>query len=136
MKKQLLFTEGNYMISKEPGIPPEAFSFLNNMKWGNEGAVYEHRNTEEHIKRIPNHTLVSVTENDKILINAVFCNTPISIKNGTYNCYYVRYFASSKEIRGKGLTKHFSGKVMEAIKQDEIDRTIYFACIERGNRGS
>ena len=60
MDRKLLFTEGNYTIWREPGIPPEAFSFLNNMKWGNEGAVYEHKNTAEHIQLIPNPTLLSV----------------------------------------------------------------------------
>jgi hypothetical protein len=79
MTKQLLFAEGDYRIWKEQGISPEAFSFLDDMRWGNEGAVYEHKNTKEHIQLIPNPTLLSVTENDKIRITAVFCNTPVSI---------------------------------------------------------
>jgi hypothetical protein len=136
MTKQLLFAEGDYKIWKEQGISPEAFSFLDNMHWGNEGAVYEHKNTKEHIQLIPNPTLLSVTENDKILMTAVFCNTPVSSKHTSYSCYYIRYFAASREVRGKGLTKHFSGKVMEVIRQNETGKTIYFACIERGNRAS
>ncbi len=90
MTKQLLFTEGDYKIWKEQGISSEGLSFLDNMQWGNEGAVYEHMNTKEHLPLIPNPALLSVTEVDKIVITAVFCNTRVTNKNASYNCYSVR----------------------------------------------
>lgn len=136
MEKTILFTEGEYSIQKQQGIPEEAFEFLDSIAWGNEGALYEHKNTKEHIRLLYNPMLISINEGDKIQGTAAFCNTDVTVNGSTYNCFYIRYFASSKEIRGKGVMKHFSRKVMELIRDDEKAKTIYFACIESANKSS
>jgi hypothetical protein len=59
MKKEILFTDGKYSIQRHQGIPKEAFHFLDSIAWGNEGAIYEHKNTEENIKLIKNRSIVS-----------------------------------------------------------------------------
>lgn len=136
MEKDILYSEGNYHIQRHQGIPEEAFLFLDSISWGNEGAVYEHKNTEEHLRTLHNPMLIAIHEGDKIRGTAVFCNTPVTVDGNPFNCYYIRYFATSKEIRGKGIMKHFSVKVMELIRENETKKTVYFACIERGNKGS
>lgn len=136
MKKEILFTEDKYTIQRHQGIPKEALHFLDSIAWGNEGAIYEHRNTEEHIKLIKNPVLLAIFEGDKIRATAVFSMTTVTTNNEQFNCNYIRYFASSKEIRGKGVMKKFSIKVMELIREKEKRKTIYFACIERANKSS
>jgi len=136
MEKKLLLNEGAYSIWRHEGIPDEALRFLNSIAWGNEGAVYEHKNTEEHIRLLHRPTLMSVHEHDKIQGTAVFCNTPITAGANQFNCYYIRYFAASKEIKGKGVMKKYAAKVMEAIRVNEKDKTVFFACVEKGNRAS
>lgn len=136
MEKKLLFQEGDYSIWRHYGIPEEAIKFLDSIAWGNDGAVYEHKNTEEHIHLLYQPTLVAIHDNAKIQGTAVFCNTPVTAGNQQYNCYYIRYFASSKEIRGKGVMKKYAVKVMEAVTDDEKEKTVFFACIEKGNRAS
>jgi len=136
MNKKLILQENEYSIWRHEGIPAEAFTFLDSISWGNEGALYEHKNTAEHIRLLHQPTLVSVNEGEKMKGSAVFCNTPITAGNASYNCFYIRYFASSKEIRGKGVMKKFGIKVMQAIREDEKEKTIFFACIEKGNRAS
>jgi RimJ/RimL family protein N-acetyltransferase len=79
---------------------------------------------------------MAVHEHDKIQGTAVFCNTMVTAGNAQYNCYYIRYFASSKEIRGKGVMKKYGIKVMESVREDEKEKTIFFACIEKGNKAS
>lgn len=136
MKKEILFTEGNYSIQRHYGIPDEALQFLDTIAWGNEGAIYEHKNTEEHIKLIKNPMLLGIFEGDQIRATAVFSVTTVTTNEVAYHCNYIRYFASSKEIRGKGVMKNFSKKVMELIRENEKRKTIYFACIERANKSS
>lgn len=136
MKKEILFTEGKYTIQRHEGIPKEAMLFLDSIAWGNEGAIYEHKNTEEHIKLIKNPVLLAIFEGEKIRATAVFNMTTVTTNNENFNCNYIRYFASSKEIRGKGVMKKFSIKVMELIREKEKEKTIYFACIEKANKSS
>jgi hypothetical protein len=136
MTKEILFSEDSYTIQKHYGIPKEAFSFLESISWGNEGAIYEHKNTEEQIKLIKNPMLIGIFEGEEIRATAIFCRTSITTNNEQINCNYIRYFASSKEIRGKGVMKKFSIKVMELIRENEKEKTIYFASIERENKSS
>lgn len=136
MLKKIILTEGEYTIWRHEGIPDEAMEFLDRIAWGNDGAVYEHKNTEEHIKLLHQPTLMAIYEHDKIQGTAVFCNTPVTAGKAKYNCYYIRYFASSKEIRGKGVMKKYGIKVMKYIRNDEREKTVFFASVEKGNRAS
>jgi len=136
MSKKLVLEEGEYRIWRHEGIPDEALEFLDSIAWGNDGAVYEHKNTEEHIRLLHRPTLMAIHEHDKIQGTAVFCNTAITAGTAEFNCYYIRYFASSKEIRGKGVMKKYGIKVMESVRDDEKEKTVFFACIEKGNKAS
>lgn len=136
MQKKLLFREGVYSIWRHEGIPDEAIDFLDTIAWGNEGAVYEHKNTKEHIRFLYRPTLIAIHQEDKIQCTAVFNKTPVNVGTALYNCIYIRYFAASNEIRGKGVVKKYGAKVMEVIRDDEKEKTIFFACIEKGNKAS
>jgi len=136
MNKKLILQENEYSIWRHEGIPDEALDFLDNIAWGNDGAIYEHKNTEEHIQLLHHPTLMAINENDKIQGTAVFCNTKVAVGKAEFNCFYIRYFASSKEIRGKGVMKKYGIKVMESIRDDEKEKTVFFACVEKGNKAS
>ncbi len=136
MQKQILFNDGHYAIARFEGIPDEAIQFLDSIAWGSEGAVYEHKNTKEHIGLIPRPILLAIYEGDAVRGTAVFCHTPVAAGGKSYNCYYIRYFASSPAIRGKGVMKKISVEVMESIRYNESEKTIYFACVERANKSS
>lgn len=136
MNKRIILQEGAYSIWRYDGIPAEAFTFLERIAWGNDGAVYENKKTKEHIQLVHKPTVMAIHESDKIQGTAVFCNVTVSIGNAAFNCFYVRYFASSKEIRGSGVMKKYGIKVMESVRNQEKDKTIFFACVEKGNKAS
>ncbi len=136
MNRKLVLQEGKYSIWRHEGIPKEALEFLDRIAWGNDGAVYEHKNTEEHIRQLHRPTLMAIHEYDKIQGTAVFCHTVVNVGTAKFNCYYIRYFASSREIRGKGIMKKYGIKVMESVRDDEKEKTVFFASIEKGNRAS
>ena len=136
MKTETIYTEGNFSIKRHQGIPDEAFQFLDSISWGTEGALYEHKNTKEQIMQIKKPILMGIYEGDQLRGTAVFVCTTVIENNTPCNLIYIRYFASSKEIRGKGLIKRFSIKVMELIRGSETEPTIYMGCVEKDNKSS
>lgn len=136
VEKEILYFEDKYHIQRYSTIPEEVYEFLDSMSWGNEGAVYEHKNTKNRLQTLHSPMLLTIQEGEQIRGTAVFCHTDVLVNGHTFNYYYIRYFASSKEIQGKGIMKHFSLKVMELIRKNEIRKTIYTAVIEKGNKGS
>ena len=136
MKEDILFSDGNYSIKKYDGITDEAIAFLDTIAWGNEGALYEHRNTEEHIKLLHNPILIGLYEGEKIRATGVFSINPVTVNDQLFNCNYFRYFAASKEIRGQGVVKKLTIKVMQLLHEQARKKTIFFACVEKENRSS
>ena len=136
MGKTLLLTDGHFSIWKEQGISGDAIEFLDSISWGSDGAVYEHKNTPGHFKYITNPYLVFITEEEKIMATAVFCNPQVSVAGKPFNYYYTRYFASSPVIRGRGVIKRLAIQVMSSIRKGEKAKTIFVGFIERGNRSS
>lgn len=136
MEKTLLIHIDGYDIWKQQGIPQDAIDFLDSISWGAEGAVYEHKNTAEHFKVISNPYLLSIEQEGRILGTAVFCNPQVKVQGASFNYYYTRYFASSPEVRGKGVVKRLAIEVMRAIRNDEMRKTIFVGFIEKGNKSS
>ncbi|HEY6064322.1 MAG TPA: GNAT family N-acetyltransferase, partial [Chitinophagaceae bacterium] len=136
MEKTLLLKDGSFSIWKEHGISRDAIDFLDSISWGSDGAVYEHKNTPEHFKYITNPYLVFITEEEKIMGTAVFCNPQVTVAGKPFNYYYTRYFASSPAIRGKGVIKRLAIEVMSSIRQGERTKTIFVGFVERGNKSS
>jgi hypothetical protein len=136
MGKTLLLTDGNFSIWKEQGISAEAIEFLDSISWGSDGAVYEHKNTPEHFKYITNPYLIFITEEEKIMATAVFCNPQVTVAGKPFNYYYTRYFASSPAIRGKGVIKRLAVEVMSSIRKGEKAKTIFVGFVEKGNKSS
>lgn len=136
MKTQIIYKSNQYHIVKHEGIPDIALEFLESIAWGAEGAVYENKNMRSHIQELYNPSLFAIMEEDEIRGTAAFCNTDVLVLKKSYNCFYVKYFASSPKIRGKGVMKEISNQVMRLISEGENRESIFFACIEKGNRGS
>ena len=136
MTDKILFKEGIYHLKKYREIPKTAIEFLDSISWGNEGAVYENLKIKEHILRIFNPTLYALQDNDRIVSTAMFSNTMVSVKSKSYNCFYIKYFAASPELRGKGITTKVSKRVMELVKEEAREKSIYFASIESANKRS
>jgi RimJ/RimL family protein N-acetyltransferase len=137
MTKTLIFKDDAWSIWRHSGIPPDVMEFLDSVAWGNEGAVYEHKNTAEHVPFFPNPALVTLNDrDDRVQGTAVFVNYPIQAGKASYNSWYVRYFAASKEIRGKGVIKEYAPRVMEAIRVNEERKSVFFAMVEKDNKAS
>lgn len=136
MEKRLLLEEGKNKVWRYNGVPQEAIDFLDDIAWGTEGAVYEHKNTEQMVQHLHNPTFMTLNRNDEMIGTVVFCHLPIMVGDSSYNCYFVRYFAASPNIRGRGFMSRYGLKVMELIHDGETEKTIFYASIEMGNKSS
>ncbi|MEE4176676.1 MAG: GNAT family N-acetyltransferase [Bacteroides sp.] len=134
--KKLLYSEEEYAVYREPGVTPEAVELLRQTEIGSQGAVYAHLDTEEHIRYLSNPTLFSLQKDQKLLGMAVFCNATVLLRQIPINCYYIRYFSASSEIRGKGLMKKFGERAMSLVREQETGKTIFYASIEKKNLSS
>jgi GNAT superfamily N-acetyltransferase len=136
MKTEVIYQEDDLLIKRHEGIPEAAMNFLDEIAWGTEGALYEHKNTREHAQQIPRPTLLALYRGEQVLATVLFANTPVWVQGQEFNCYYIRYFAASPSIRGQGLIKRYSAKIMQLIRENEAAPTIFFAVIERDNKAS
>ena len=131
--KTLVLQEEEYSIWKYEGVPEEVISFFEQTNWGSAGAVYERKNSSELVRQLKNPYLFTVQKGEEIVGTAVFCHTTPRVLGSPFNCYIIRYFAASEVIRGKKLMKYYAGKVMEVVRNEEIEKTIYVGCVEKGD---
>jgi len=132
-KKSLVLKEEEYSIWKYEGVPEEVISFFEQTNWGSAGAVYERKNSSELVRQLKKPYLFAVHKGEEIVGTAVFCHTTPLVLGSPYNCYIIRYFAASQAIQGKKIMKYYAGKVMEVVRDAEIEKTIYVGCVEKGN---
>ena len=133
MERELVLKEEEFAIYKYEGVPPRIISFFEQTNWGSAGAVYERKNSNELVGLLKKPYLFAVQRGEEIVGTAVFCHTTPLVAGTTYNCYIIRYFAASAAIRGKKLMKYYGGKVMEVVRGEEKEKTIYVGCVEKGN---
>jgi len=69
---KILLQEESYTIVKFDGLPKEVTSFLREIHWGSEGAIYQNMDTEKVFNAIPNPFLVAILEGDLIIATGVF----------------------------------------------------------------
>lgn len=134
--KTLVLKEENYAIWKYEGVPEAVISFFEETNWGSAGAVYVRKNSNELVRMLRRPYLFAVQQGDQIVGTAIFCHTQPLVLGTPYNCYIIRYFAASEAIRGKKLIKYYAGKVMEVVREEEKQKTIYVGCVEKGNKRS
>jgi RimJ/RimL family protein N-acetyltransferase len=133
INKTLVLQEDDYSIWKYEGVPEEVISFFEQTRWGSAGAVYERKNSSELVRLLKRPYLFAVQKGEEIVGTAVFCHATPTVSGSSYNCYIIRYFAASDAVRGKKIMKYYAGKVMEVVRLEETEKTIYVGCVEKGN---
>lgn len=135
-QRQLVLSEPDFTIWKYHGIPEAGISFFETTNWGSAGMVYERKNSPDLIRQLKDPYLFAVQQAESIVGTAVFCHTRPLVQQTPINTYIIRYFAASDAIRGKKVIKRYAGKVMEAVREGETEKTIYVGCVEKGNARS
>lgn len=130
---RLLLEEGDIKIERMHGLSQEVIQFLDSVTWGTDYSLYEHLDTEERIRHLADPHLILLRFQGRIGGTAVFTRREVLCNGQSFNSYYIRYFAASEEMRGKGLIKKYGVQIMQLIRQDVTEKTIFWGAIERGN---
>jgi len=136
MEKTLLFSEAGFEVSMEKPIGTDAIELLKQTSIGDNGPVYRHLDTEDHVKNLVNPAMIALRKNGNLLGMGIFCNVQVQVLQKHFNCFYVRYFAASPEIRGKGFMKKFGKHAMSLIREGQEEKTIFYASVEKNNISS
>ena len=99
--------------------------------WGTGDTQYEHYYARHHLQLIPHPNIFTLRDGDEILGAVVLCRR--TLRDGR-TAYYIRYFAASPKIKGKGLVGRISPTVMDFILSEATEPTIFYASTEYYNR--
>lgn len=132
----MVAAEAGLTLSKEQGIPPEVVAFLESVTWGTDGALYEHLDTADHIRRLADPYLLLLRKEGEIAMTAIFSRRIGRTGHLELPFYFVRYFAASPIIRGTGIIKRYGPAMMSGIREGETSKTVFMGIIEAGNHRS
>lgn len=130
---KVLLEDGDIVIERVRGLSPEIIQFLDSVTWGTDYSLYEHLDTHERANYLSDPHLLILRVQGRIGGTAVFTRRDITVKNKKFNSYYVRYFAASPEIKGRGLMKKYGTQIMKLIREGVTEKTVFWGAIERGN---
>jgi hypothetical protein len=125
--------EGPFKIWIEKGVPDEIVEFLNSVRFGTEGAIYEHLYTEDRVANLHDPYLCYATEGDKLVACIVVERMLTEQKGIPVQSFYIRYFAANPEYKGRGITKKLSVIFIDRFRAMFDEKTIFYAVVEDGN---
>ena len=136
MADTLIFAENGYTIWKEHGIGNDLIELLERTSWGNSELRYRHFLSEVHLMQIPDPHVFTLRIDGEILAAIVFCRRQVQFAGQTEQGFFIRFFAASPKIKGKGLVKLISKQVMDWVREEETQPTLYYAAVEAHNEAS
>lgn len=135
-KAQLITQAGDFKIWIRQNVPQEIIDFLKTVRFGTEGAIYEHLGTEDRVAHIRSPYLAYATKADQ-LVACMLMSRVESLQSGLpLDSYYIRYFSAHPDFKGQGITKRLSAVFIEAFQAQLPDNTLLYAAMEGGNKRS
>lgn len=132
----LVAQEGAFQIWMQKGVPQEIIDFLDSVRFGTEGAVYEHLYTEDRVASLFNPYLCYATEGDH-LVACIVVESMETLQRGIpLASYYIRYFAANPVYKGRGITTKLAVLFIDNFVALFKDKTIFYGVLEDGNTRS
>lgn len=130
MNEQIGILDG-LPIYRQPELDDDIVRLLESITWGTEDTQYEHYHVRHHLQHIPDPVFYTLRDGEELLGAIVFCRRWV---HGGTKAYYIRYFASSPKIRGRGLIGRIARLVMDFIRTEETGPVLFYASTEHYNR--
>ncbi len=121
------------VISRQYHMDEELVRFLESVTWGVGDNQYEHFYALHRLKHIPDPIYFTgrYDNTGEIFGAVVFGRRRIM----GVKAYYIRFFAVSPGIRGKGVTTPLATFLFNYLKAEENDPAIFYASTDRTNPG-
>lgn len=136
MARTLLFAESGCTVWEETRVTADMVDLLEHTIWGSGDVQYKHFLSDQRIAQIPHPRFFTVRIEEELMIVIIFCRR--QLRNRTFACqgYYIRFFAASPKVKGKGLVSQLSGQVMDWVRDQESTPTLFYAAVEDKNISS
>lgn len=129
---KLIYEEGPFTVQQEYEITGEMIHLLENTHWGTGKTVYQHFNSEEHLRLIPKPHIFTVREQGVLRAFVVFCERYFPGLPNAGKAYYARFFAAAPEVKGMGVVRNLAPIVVNWLRENE-GQTLFYAFIEARN---
>ena len=132
-KRKVLYQEGEIILSREIEFSDEVIRFLDSTTWGTKDTLYEHKKTEKRIRDLSDPIPILLRSGDDIVATVLLDRRMLTNKGFKCISYFFRYLASNVNFRGRHIVGKYGRKCMDIIRDGQMDKAIYFACIEAKN---
>ncbi len=133
MERILISAEDGYTLWEEPLATTEMIALLENTTWGSGAVQYKHFNSAERIRHIRSARHFTLRVGSELLAVIVFCSRQLRHAHCVTPGYYIRFFAASPKIKGRGIVGKASDRVMTWIRENEREPSLYYAAVESEN---
>ena len=133
-QKHKVYDDGIFSITIASGHSDSLVHFLDKVLWGSQGVLYRHKNIRRDLSLLPNPKTITLNKNEIIIASMVSTRSHIDLNGQRYNSEYFRYFAAADSVRGAGIVKQLSAKLIRILLADTRSKTIFYGCIEKHNK--
>ena len=134
MKPERLFElQEGYTLYRTGEITDEIVKFLENTTFGTQHNLYRHYYIREFVENTPRTEFIYGRDfEDEMVAIVALCQRTFP-GPPSFEGKYIRYYAASPKIRGKGMTGRFSKDVLNWLREREKDPIIFFGSITTNN---
>jgi RimJ/RimL family protein N-acetyltransferase len=134
--ERLFELEPGYTLYRTTELTDEIVEFLENTTFGTQHNLYRHYYIREFIAHTPRTEFLYLIDPDGDLVGMTALCQRTFPGPPTFEGKYIRYYAASPKIRGKGITGPFSKSVMDWLRETHKDPIVFFGSIEGRNKAS
>jgi len=96
--------------------------------------LYRHKDIRRDWSLLLNPKIIALDKNDMMIASMVSTRSHIGVDGQRYKSEYFRYFAAAESVRGTGIVKQLSAKLIRILLADTKSKTIFYGCIEKHNK--
>ena len=137
MKEEKLFVvDEGFTVYKTLELSDEIVRFLEQTAFGTKDNLYRHYYIREFVAHTPRTEFFLLRDDNMELMGIVaFCHRGF-VWTPPYEGAYIRYYASSKKIRGRKLIGRFSKEFFKWVRERQTTPIAFFGSIEGRNKAS
>ena len=134
--EEIIYRDDSYHIVKKTTFSDELIDLFDRTSWGENGALYEHKDTKQRLEQLDRPILLEV-RNEKDLIGCCVMVGRTTYSGGkAYDTYFVRYLVANPAYRGQGLMTTYAIHTMDSVRKGAAADTLFVGVVEKFNQKS
>lgn len=96
--------------------------------------MYRHKDIRRDWSLLPNPKIIALDKNDMMIASMVSTRSHIGVDGQRYKSEYFRYLAAAESVRGTGIVKQLSAKLIRILLADTKSKTIFMGVLKSTTR--